>query len=105
MADVIHVTPEELKNTAEEFRGLGTEVRNITQSMTSLVDGLNSIHEGDVAEAYRSQFHKLDSDIELMYTRITQHVDHLNSIADLFSREITTGVSDSSALPTNPCTM
>lgn len=103
MADVILVTPQELKNTAEEFRGLGAEVRNLTQNMTSLVDGLSSIHEGNVADAYHAQFHKLDSDMEYMYAEITKHVDHLNNIAGIFEKEIMGGVTESSGLPTDTC--
>lgn len=100
MADRILVTPEELISTAEDFQGKGTEVRNITQEMISLVDGLRSIHEGEAATAYNNQFHKLDSDMELMYQDITKQVRHLNDIAAEFARSENKSVTEASGLPT-----
>ena len=84
MADTILVTPEELKNTAETFRGIGAEARNLTEQMKSLVDGLSSIFEGEEATAFNEKFHGLDDDMEMMHNNVTTQVNHLNEIADVF---------------------
>lgn len=100
MADTILVTPEELINTAEDFQGKGTEVRNITQEMISLVDGLSSIHEGEAATAFHNQFHQLDDDMDLMYQNITKHVKHLNDIAAEFTRGENKNITEVTERPT-----
>lgn len=101
MADTILVTPEELKNTAEEFRGIGSEARNLTQQMVSIINGLGSIYEGESATAFNNQFHKLDGDMETMHNNVTKQANHLNEIADKFSSEENKNVDESTGLPSN----
>lgn len=101
MADMILVTPEELKNTAEEFRGIGTEARNLTEQMAAIVNGLGSIHEGESATAFNNQFHKLDGDMETMHNNVTKQVNHLNEIADKFTVDENKNVDEATGLKSN----
>ena len=47
MEGILKVTPEQLEATAGEFANKGTTVGNLTSEMTQLVEGLNSIWEGE----------------------------------------------------------
>lgn len=78
---VLNVNAQDLINTADMFEQSGTTVSQLTTEMLSLVTGLSSVWEGDVAQMYISKFTALDDDIERMVGMITEHVADLYSMA------------------------
>ena len=56
MEGILKVTPERLLQTSGEFASLGTQMKNLTGEMMTLVKSLNSIWQGEAASAYGSRF-------------------------------------------------
>lgn len=78
----LKVKPSELKSSANKFQNKATEVKNKTQQMLTLINGISgNVWSGDAQSAYKVQFQKLKGDMDNMYNRITEYVEDLNKIA------------------------
>lgn len=78
----LKVKPSELKSSANKFQNKATEVKNKTQQMLNLIDGISgNVWSGDAQKAYKNRFNQLKGDMNNMYNRITEYVDDLNKIA------------------------
>lgn len=82
--DRINVTPEMLESTASEFANVGTQVRNLAQTMTDKVTGLGSVWQGEAATAYANKFAQLNDDIGKIHGMIQEHVTDLNEMASVY---------------------
>ena len=102
MNGTLKVTPEKLKAGASEFKNAGSVVKGLTNQMTSMIDGLSSVWSGEAAQAYKQRFHKLDDDISRMNKMIQEHVDDLNTMANVYKQAEDTAKNKASALPVNP---
>lgn len=80
-AFVLRVEPQDLINTADLFAGSGSELRDVTSEMMSLITGLNSVWDGDTAAEYILKFSALDDDMERMSSMISEHVADLQDMA------------------------
>lgn len=98
MEGILKVTPEKLMSTADEFQTTGGQVRNLTQEMISIIDGLRSSWEGDAATAYNTKFHQLDDDMERMHRMIEEHVKDLNEMARQYQTAESANVDTSNTL-------
>lgn len=94
-------TPEEMTKTAQNCEAIGSKIANTMSQIKSVVDSLRSVHEGDSATAFNTQFHKLDTDVDTMNQRIKQHISELNEIANIFSKEEIKSVDSATSLPDN----
>lgn len=99
MEGIIKVTPEKLINTAEEFNGVNSQIRNLTQQMVQTVDSLKSAWEGEAATAYSTQFHQLEDDIDRMYNMINEHVTDLKEMASQYQAAEQANAELGSSLP------
>ena len=84
MEGILKVTPEQLETAAGEFANKGTTVGNLTSEMTQLVEGLNSVWEGEAATAFTTKFRQLDDDIQKMVKMIQEHSNDLNEMARVY---------------------
>lgn len=85
MANYLKVSTQELRTASGNFSSCGSEVRNLTSQMLSLISGISgTIWEGDAASTYRSKFAALDQDMQKINTMIQEHVDDLNTMATEF---------------------
>lgn len=100
-AFVLKVEPQDLINTADLFENSGSELREVTSEMMSLVTGLSSVWEGDTSEAYISKFSALDDDMDRMYSMITEHVTDLEEMAMNYSNAVMETVDDTADLSTD----
>ena len=98
MEGTLKVTPEQLVSTANEFSTCGTTVRNITASMTEIVNGLSAAWSGEDASAYVTKFKGLQDDIERIHTMIQEHVNDLNEMAKNYTNATSANISDIDAL-------
>lgn len=98
MEGILKVTPEKLISTSEEFSATGTQVRNITQEMLTLVDSLKSTWEGDAATAYSTKFHQLEDDMEKMHRMIEEHVKDLQEMAQQYQTAETSNTEAGNSL-------
>ena len=98
MEGILKVTPEKLISTADEFQTTGSQVRNLTQEMISMVDSLKSSWEGEAATAYSTKFHQLEDDMEKMHRMIDEHVKDLNEMARQYQTAESANIDTSSSL-------
>ena len=103
MNGTLKVTPEELISASNEFANCSSVIRGLTSQMVSEVNGLNgAIWSGEAATAYISKFKQLDDDIERMNKMIQEHVNDLQTMANVYKQAEAQAQQASSALPTNP---
>lgn len=101
MEGTLKVTPEELMNKALELSSAGSTIRNITSSMTDIVNGLSSIWQGDDATAYTTKFNGLQDDIEKINGKIQEHVSDLNEMATAYKNASNASSTEIGSLPTD----
>ncbi len=95
------VTPQELKNTANNFKTINGRVKSITDQMMQKVKSLRTSFEGDAANAYIRKFEALQEDMRQIYNKINEHVEDLNEMATNYERAESTNVQTNSALKTD----
>lgn len=83
--DIIKVDTQTLVNAAGEFNQQGTQIASLTSEMMTLVKGLAGQWEGETSQVYINQFSQLDDDIQRMSNKITEFVDDLISIANVYN--------------------
>ena len=98
MEGIIKVSTEQLRNTANEFSGLGQQVSSLTSEMVSLVAGLSSGYEGEAAQAYINKFRGLEDDIQKINRMSQEHVTDLNDMAQRYDQAEQNNVSDAGNL-------
>ena len=98
MTGTLRVTPEKLISTSNEFKAAANEVRTLTADMTSTVNSLSSIWQGDAANAYRNKFNGLQDDIARLISMINEHVTDLNEMANIYKQAENADLNDISSL-------
>ena len=82
MANIIHVSPEKLTQTASEFEQTAGEIKTLTSNMTDTVSQLSGrVWNGEASVAYRAKFNNLQDDINRLYAMVTIQAAHLKQIA------------------------
>lgn len=81
MEGILKVTPEKLLQTSGDFSSLGSQMKNLTGEMLSLIKGLNGIWQGEAATAYGNKFDSLAPDMEKLYRMVQEHVQDLQEMA------------------------
>ncbi|WP_408070260.1 WXG100 family type VII secretion target [Butyrivibrio sp. JL13D10] len=83
MANVIRVTPEELKAAAGRMETHADIMEQKTNAMIEIIDTLTGrIWSGEAQKEYVSRFDTLELDITRLHKLVEDHVDHLNTIAN-----------------------
>lgn len=82
MTGTLKVSTSKLISTANSFNSTGSQIKSITNQMTSLVNALSgNVWTGDAANAYKRKFSALQDDINRMISMINEHVTELNEMA------------------------
>lgn len=100
MEGILKVTPEKLIQASGEFASTGKTINSLTQEMTTIINGLKSIWQGDAATGYGNKFNGLQDDIEKMNRMIQEHVTDLNEMAREYQSAETANTEESSRLLT-----
>lgn len=99
MTGIIKVSTAKLTSTASSFSSTGSEVKSLTNQMTTLVNALSgSIWSGDAANAYKRKFSQLQDDINRMISMINEHVTDLQAMAREYEKAEAANISASNAL-------
>lgn len=98
MDGILKVTPEKLISTAEAFSATGSQVRNLTQEMITLVDSLKASWEGEAATSYSTKFHQLEDDMDKMHKMIDEHVKDLQEMARQYQEAETANIDAGNGL-------
>ncbi|GAE86936.1 WXG100 family type VII secretion target [Acetivibrio straminisolvens] len=83
MANVIRITPVEVRNSARRIKDKSTEARIFLDTVQKEIDSLKSIWEGKAAQAYVDQFIALRKELEGKLNKCLEDLQlSLNSVAD-----------------------
>lgn len=84
MEGILRVTPQTLQNTSSEFSNNGSEIANLTQQMTDLVNNLSSFWQGEASDAFRAKFAGLSDDIQRLINMVKEHATDLTDMAQVY---------------------
>lgn len=84
MDGILKVTPTELKTASSEFGAKGGQVKGLTGEMMNLVNGLNSVWQGEAATAFSNKFKELQDDMDKIYNMIQEHSKDLTEMAQRY---------------------
>lgn len=84
MEGILRVTPQTLQNTSSEFSNNGSEIANLTQQMTDLVNNLSSFWQGEASDAFRAKFAGLSDDIQRLINMVKEHAQDLTDMAQVY---------------------
>lgn len=101
MSVTLKVTPQQLRQTAQEFQTQGQQIRNLTNQMLSIVNSLTGPWEGEAQRTYCKQFKALDGDMAQLYLKIVEHVQKLTEIAANYDTAENKNTSTAGALSTD----
>lgn len=100
MEGILKVTPEKLIQASTEFSATGKTISTLTQEMTTIINGLKMIWQGDAATTYGTKFGGLQDDIEKINRMIQEHVTDLNEMAREYKGAETANVDEGAKLLT-----
>lgn len=101
MTGTLRVTPEKLISTAQSFSSSAGTVQNLTSSMLSTIDSLNSTWAGEAATAYYNKAHGLQESINKMIKMINEHSTDLQAMAQAYQEAEQTAQEAAAALQTD----
>ena len=101
MTGTLRVTPEKLISTAQSFSSSAGTVQNLTSSMLSTVESLNSSWAGEAATAYYNKARGLQESINKMVRMINEHSTDLQAMAQEYQAAEKTAQETAAALQTD----
>ena len=81
MEGILKVTPEKLIQASGTFATTGTQVKNLTGEMMTLVDSLQGIWQGEASGTFLTRFKTLQTDMDKLYRMIAEHSQDLTEMA------------------------
>ena len=84
MADVLKVTPEELKNTASQFKTYQGNLQTAYLQMSDAVRTLDTTWNGEASEQFKSQFDAMYKNLSQTEQKMTDAIDELLKAADIY---------------------
>ena len=83
MANQIRITPEQMRNRAQEYRTEAGNVEGVINKMDQLLGALQSEWEGAASEAYAARFQELRPGFVKAKELIDEIAQALNSTANI----------------------
>ena len=97
----LKVTPEQLSQTSQTFANHNNTMKSILDDMMNQISSLNSQWEGEASSAYIGKFRSLESDINVIYRMINEHVRDLEEMSAAYKGAENTSVSAVGGLASN----
>ena len=85
MDGILKVTPEKLRSTASDFGSKATCIKTTTDKMMDIVNGMNSVWQGDAAKAYDTKFKGLQDDMDKIFRMVQEHSKDLDEMASQYT--------------------
>ena len=102
MEGIIKVETQKLRQTANEFGNVSSQIRNLTGNMVQTISQLTgSVWSGDAANAYITKFKGLDDEMTKIDRMIREHVNDLNEMASEYDRAEQANQQQANALRTD----
>ena len=95
----LRVTPSELQRKAGEISGLLSNVRNEYESLKNIASASKAYWTGDAANTFRSYVQGIDSDMQRVLNRLSEHPEDLLKMAGIYQDNEENIVSMASKLP------
>lgn len=84
MADVIHVSSEELRSTVQKYNTQKAQLQTAYLQMSNAVRQVDGSWNGDASEAFKAQFEQLYKNIEQTEAKVQDAVDEMTKAAEIF---------------------
>ena len=84
MADVLKVTPEELKSTASQFKTYQGNMQTAYTAMSTAVNNLGSTWTGEASQQFKTQFESLYKNRAQSEQKMADAVDELTKAAGVY---------------------
>lgn len=98
MEITLKVSPDQLKNAAEEIQNQITAFETKLKQMVQVIQGSKGYWTGDASAAHQKAFESLKEDVELVIRRLREHPDDLLKMAGLYEEAEKQAVEKSQAL-------
>ena len=86
MADVLKVTPEELRNTASQFKTYQGNMQTAYLQMSDAVRTLDGTWNGDASEQFKTQFDNMYKNLSQTEDKMNDAVDELTKAAGIYEQ-------------------
>lgn len=100
MTAILKVTPEKLIETAMDFNTCENNIRSLAQEMTTIVDSLKPVWQGEAATGFANRFASLSEDMNRLYALIRKHSNELTEMAEEYRQAESESVDIASTLVT-----
>ena len=84
MADVLKVTPEELQNTANQFKSYQQTLQTAYLQMSNAVRSLDTTWNGEASEQFKTQFEAMYKNLSQTEEKMTDAIDELTKAAGVY---------------------
>jgi len=84
MADVLKVTPEELRNTATQFKANQQKMQTAYLQMSDAVRSLDTTWNGEANEQFKTQFENMYKNLSQTEQKMEDAVDELTKAAGIY---------------------
>ena len=85
MADVLKVTPEELRNTASQFKTYQGNMQTAYLQMSDAVRTLDGTWNGDASEQFKAQFDSMYNNLKQTEDKMADAIDELMKAFDIYT--------------------
>ena len=85
-ADVLKVTPEELRNTATQFKSNLQKMQTAYLQMSDAVRSLDTSWNGDASEQFKIQFDNMYKNLSQTEDKMNDAVDELTKAAGIYEQ-------------------
>ena len=84
MADVLKVTPEELQNTANQFKSYQQSLQTAYLKMSDAVRNLDTTWNGEASEQFKTQFDNMYKNLSQTEQKMADAIDELLKAHDIY---------------------
>ncbi|MCD7844856.1 MAG: WXG100 family type VII secretion target [Oscillospiraceae bacterium] len=84
MADIIHVSTEELRNAVSKYNTCKSQLQIAYLTMSNAVRTVDTTWNGDASEAFKAQFDLTYKNLEQTEEKVQDAVDELTQAADIY---------------------
>ena len=84
MADIIHVSTEELRDAVTKYNTQKTQLQMAYLQMSNAVRTVDSTWNGDASEAFKAQFDQMYKNIEQTEQKVQDAIDEVTKAAEIY---------------------
>ena len=84
MANVLKVTPEELRNTASQFKTYQGNLQTAYLQMSDAVRSLDTTWNGEASEQFKNQFEAMYKNLSQTEQKMADAIDELTKAAGIY---------------------